>query len=446
MRVVGLVASLLAFIAALLVIGDLRAEVTTYATLAVVATLLLYAGYGLLHRSGEILTTRTILLVALFLRLLALPLEPTLSDDAWRYLWDGRLLLEGASPYDGPPADPAFADYHDHLFELQGYPETNTIYPPLAQLWFASSVAFVTPHDAFSSLASFYIWKILLTLGELVGILLLLRLFLFLGRSRLPAILYAWHPLAVVEIAGQGHTDGLWVLALAIAFYGFVRGSAGRGAWGLGLGTAARIFPVLLAPLWYRFLSKSERIVGLITALPFLLLMIIFADPAIFERYSTVAARFTDYYEFNGGIYHGTKYLLDLAHLKPSNEIAGTITTGTLLLGVLLFTLWPLRRRTIDTLLVRSIGIITLQIALTAKSHVWYGVAPLFLITLERDPRFRPLWLWLALTAPLTYLYYAVTPNAESAMVLWIEWGGGALVLAGTRLRHYLSRPRLADQ
>ena len=433
-------ALLLGFVLALLFLGDLRSEALSYVILACGATLTLYAAYGVLVRRNLTLTPRSIVLIAVALRLLALPLEPSLSDDAWRYIWDGRLLAEGHLPYDGPPSDPQFSYLHDYLYEVQGYKETNTIYPPLVQLIFAGSTSFVEPSDRSTSLTAYLIWKILLLLAEVAAILLLIRLFRHLGRSLNPLILYAWHPLAVVELAGQGHTDGLWVVALGIAYYGFAASRAGAGAWGLGFGAAVRLFPLLLMPIWSRFLKKGERWIAFATAAPFLLLFLVFADPEVFERYTTVAGRFTNYYEFNGGVYQGIKYLLDLGHIKPSNEIAGTITTGLLLLGVLLITFWPLRKRSFESLLSRGLGIITLQIALTAKSHIWYGVAPLYLATLETRPRFRPLWLWLSLTAPLTYLYFTVEPNSEFAFVLWLEWGGGAVIWAATAIREQMSK------
>lgn len=409
----------------ILSLGDLREHALLYALLAVVATLFLYGGYVLLRRTAAPVGTGLIFGVALLFRFIIFPLQPTLSDDAWRYLWDGRLVSLGLSPYAAPPADSSFAHLHDFLYEVQGYPTTNTIYPPGVQLWFAGAVSFVPPGTRAGGLISYYIWKGLLVLAELGAILLLIGTLRRLGRSVLPVILYAWHPLAVMEIAGQGHTDGLWVLALALAFYGYAVGRGGFGLAGLAFGASARLFPLLIMPVWYRFLGSRERIAGLVASAPFLLLLAILFDPEIFRRFGEVAVRFTDYYEFNGGVYYGVKSILDTLHIKPSNLIAGRVTTGLLLVGVAAVTLWPIRDRSFGSLLTRVLIIITLQIAFTAKSHIWYGVAPLALITLDDEWRFRPLWLWLTLVAPLTYLYFATDPPGESTAVLWLEWGVG---------------------
>ncbi|MGE3800016.1 MAG: hypothetical protein AB7H80_03265 [Candidatus Kapaibacterium sp.] len=434
----------------LLWLGDLREQALTYAILALTTTLLLYGGIFLIRRHQIPIRPHDLLLVALLLRALTFPLQPSLSDDAWRYLWDGRLLLNGFNPYHHIPADTALAELHDQLFALQGYPETNTIYPPVAQTVFATSMAIAEPFGD-HPLIGFYIWKVFLIAAEMFAIWLLL---LLLKRWRIPlygAALYAWHPLVLVEIAGQGHTDGLWVLALGIALVGFALGrrsgslagdsstkekslsiAGGGGLAGLGFGIGARLFPLVIFPLWLRFLDRRRAVLGIILALPFILTLALFLDPEAFSRYTTVAARFTNYYEFNGGIYRGIKWILDEFHLKPSNQIAGRIVTGAMLLGIATITLWPLKRRTLSALLGRVIGIITLQIALTAKVHIWYFVAPLFLLAVTNNRRFSLLWYWAALVAPLTYLYYAVNPNFEQPWVLWLEWGGmGVLYLVG---------------
>lgn len=409
-------------------LGDLRQSIITGVVLCVSATLLLYAGFLYLYRTGKSVRERDIFLVAVLLRLVLLPMQPSLSDDAWRYLWDGRLVANGISPYHHIPADSVLEGYHDELYALQGYPETNTIYPPVAQLIFAGSVSLAEPIGS-GPLPAYYLYKLFLVAAELLAVWLLLRLLRTMRRPALGAVLYAWHPLAVVELAGQGHTDGFWVLALALGFAGYVWGRAGKGLPGLAFGVVVRLFPILLMPVWARFLQRRQFFAGALLSLPILLLLYVFLDPEAFQRYSTVAARFTNYYEFNGGFYLGMKGVLDVLHIVPSNRIAGGITTAAMLLGVLAITVWPIRRRTLSALMLRVMGIVSLQIALSAKVHIWYFVLPLFLLAFIPDRRFAGAWLWAALIAPMTYLYYAVEPNAEQMPVMAAEWGGFVLLI-----------------
>jgi drug/metabolite transporter superfamily protein YnfA len=74
---------------------------------------------------------------------------PRTSDDAYRYIWDGRVLLAGIDPYQFVPLDPELAHLRDPLLFPEGEPPlinrpgVPTIYPPIAQLWFGL-VAFFT--------------------------------------------------------------------------------------------------------------------------------------------------------------------------------------------------------------------------------------------------------------------------------------------------------------
>ena len=63
---------------------------------------------------------------------------PRTSDDAYRYVWDGRVQAAGINPYRYAPADPALAELRDDAI----FPKINraeyavTIYPPVAQMFF----------------------------------------------------------------------------------------------------------------------------------------------------------------------------------------------------------------------------------------------------------------------------------------------------------------------
>jgi hypothetical protein len=69
--------------------------------------------------------------------------QPRTSDDAYRYIWDGRVLLAGVDPYRFVPLNSALAGLRDPLLFPEGEPPlinrpgVPTIYPPIAQLWFA---------------------------------------------------------------------------------------------------------------------------------------------------------------------------------------------------------------------------------------------------------------------------------------------------------------------
>ena len=140
-----------------------------------------------------------VLAVAVVLRLLALPLTPSLSDDVYRYLWDGRVAASGANPYLLAPDDGSLAGLRDDLWRKTAHRDVATVYPPLALGMFAGAAALPRPLLAY---------KLALAAVDVAGCALLLLLARRRGNGW-AALAYVWNPLLVVEGAGMGHVDVL---------------------------------------------------------------------------------------------------------------------------------------------------------------------------------------------------------------------------------------------
>jgi hypothetical protein len=152
----------------------------------------------------------TILVVALLLRLLFLFDPPQLSDDIYRYLWDGSNLIAGVNPYATAPShmvpSPALAPVHSRI----NHPDYVTIYPPMAQIIFGGGAA------SGGTIAGLKALLAMIDIGLCAVILMILK------RLELPAwkaALYAWNPLPVLEIAGSGHVDGAGMALVLAALY-----------------------------------------------------------------------------------------------------------------------------------------------------------------------------------------------------------------------------------
>ena len=78
-----------------------------------------------------------VLAIALACRLLVVADMPTLSDDAYRFVWDGRVQAAGVNPYAHPPASPSLFDLRDYrIFPQVNRPYTRTGYPPTNEVAF----------------------------------------------------------------------------------------------------------------------------------------------------------------------------------------------------------------------------------------------------------------------------------------------------------------------
>ncbi|TNF73759.1 MAG: hypothetical protein EP299_07805, partial [Acidobacteria bacterium] len=86
-----------------------------------------------------------ILLVAACLRLILLPLPATLSDDIYRYVWDGRVAGAGLNPYFLAPDSPELDGLRDDLWERLPHRQVATVYPPLAMAVFSIAARLPAP-------------------------------------------------------------------------------------------------------------------------------------------------------------------------------------------------------------------------------------------------------------------------------------------------------------
>ncbi|HYU31235.1 MAG TPA: hypothetical protein VEW48_03670 [Thermoanaerobaculia bacterium] len=207
-----------------------------------------------------------VLLGACLLRLLLLPLPATLSDDALRYYWDGKVARAGFNPYALPPESPELAPLRDAIWQRLSHRDVPTVYPPLAIAAF--SISTLLPFPLLG-------WKILATAADLGACALLLRLARRRGLPPGRAAWYAWNPLVCLEVAGMGHVDALGVAAVVGAVLyltprrdelpplpgaGGAMGEGGRGGevgWGAAAlfaaaGVLAKLAPLALLPLWSR--------------------------------------------------------------------------------------------------------------------------------------------------------------------------------------------------
>jgi len=203
-----------------------------------------------------------VLLGALLLRLPLLPVPPTLSDDALRYLWDGKVASAGLNPYALAPAAGKLIPLRDEIWEHLPHRQVPTVYPPLSIAAFSIASRLPFPMPA---------WKLMVSAADLAACWLLLLAARRLGVSEGRTAWYAWNPLVALEVAGMGHVDALGVAAVTGAVL-FLLPPARRGAAATlaAAGVLAKLVPFAALPMWARQSGRPGRFLfmslGLIAA------------------------------------------------------------------------------------------------------------------------------------------------------------------------------------
>jgi len=198
---------------------------------------------------------------AIAFRAAVLASSPSLSDDLYRYIWDGRVLLAGINPYRFAPTAPELAHLRNTLWPLINNPGLPTIYPPVLQLVFAA-VASVAPTvlGVKAAMAAF----------DLGAGWFLMKALRARGRPRVEVLFYLWNPLVVVEFAGQGHADAVGIFFLALALRAWAENRAFRSGVALVLAGLVKFLPFVALPLLLPKLRWKWLLLPLLVALFYL--------------------------------------------------------------------------------------------------------------------------------------------------------------------------------
>src|SRR5215471_16784475 len=118
------------------------ADILWFLKLVLIESILFVAAGWLTFKSQPSHSTFLIVLsFAVLFRLSLLFAPPYLSDDIYRYIWDGRVQAAGINPYRYAPTDPALERLRDNkIYSRINHNYAPTMYPPAAEaIWFVTT-------------------------------------------------------------------------------------------------------------------------------------------------------------------------------------------------------------------------------------------------------------------------------------------------------------------
>lgn len=388
-----------------------RGSVWLIPALALPALVFFAAAFVVLRSRGEPVTrtTRAIILGFAALYHLTFLLTPSpLSNDLYRYAWDGKLLAQGVNPYTYPPAAPELESLRDAGWELIFNRDISTGYPPVVEALFAGVHLLGLGPLGYRALAS------LCSLGTSATLLAVLRA---LSIDERRAIIYAWSPLVALEFGNSGHLDAIAILLLVLAFLQHVRGRSHWVALLLALGGQVKFFPAVLAPFWGRRWGWQAWLIFVAAfALPWLPFV---AGGTPFTGLAVFGARG----EFNASLYPVLESAWNLALNPTAARLLARLTAAGF---VALAVLWLARRdwRSRDPRAEWRVaaGLMAASLLVSPVVHPWYICWMLAFICVE----WRAAWLVLSgsvMAARHVYLGYEATGLwLETPAVRWVVY------------------------
>jgi Glycosyltransferase family 87 len=378
------------------------------------------------------LSVGAVIAVGLVLRAASLAGPPATSDDLYRYAWDGRVQAAGVDPYRHPPGSSALSPLREpwlwpdaegcaSIGKAQGCsrinrPQVRTIYPPLAERWFAavySAAGVGARHKAWQAAG----------LATEAALLLLLPVCLRrLRRDPRWTALYALAPLPAFEVVNNGHVDGLAALIIVAA----LTAAAGRRAAATGavLGAAAlvKLYPAVLVVgaagrRWGR--AASIGVAGAAAA--------VVVVAGYLPHVLSVGVRVLGYlpgYLREEGYDSGGRFLL-LGLLGLSGD-AAALAAAVLLAAVVAAVAWA--RRPVDP--ARAVAVVMGAMLLVATPvQPWYAVVLLAVAAAAAEPR------WAVLAIACYPYFFAVILDAPHAVAIGrLSYLAGCVPLVLARL------------
>jgi len=376
---------------------------------------------------------------SILFRLILLFSLPNLSNDFYRFIWDGRLLEHGENPFSKIPSDYSQEELSalglsDELFSKLNSPNYYSVYPALCQLGFWLG-ATTSPSSVFLSVV---VMKLYLLLFECGTLYLLPKLCKISGVKEKYAMLYGLNPLVIIEISGNLHFEAVMIFFLILTLY--LLGSAEKrgnnatwvGALTLALSASAKLLSLIFLPIFLRHLGWEKGVrfatITMLIAVALLLLLVPVASGA--NLLSSLRLYFQTF-EFNASIYALTRWAATRAIGDEAASMVGALLGGVamiLILGLAFFCHAKSLRTSMEAMLFS----LAIYFFFATTIHPWYLTT---LVALSVVSRYRFALIWSGM-ATLSYSTYQSIPYQEQAILTFIEYAVvlGVLMVERRRL------------
>lgn len=378
---------------------------------------ILFVLFWSIHR--QIKTWKQLLFLGLLFRLVFICATPNLSQDFYRYLWDGNMMGMGINPYLHTPKEVVELvqfPFSSVLYEKMGFLSNVNYsnYPPLSQYLF-QGMAFFSQKNLFGGIIFL---RFIYFMFEMLLFFLGKNLIKTLKLSPNLASWYFLNPLLIIETYGNLHGEGvmcgIFLLGLGFLFQKRVFFSALL----FGISIAFKLFPLLFLPLFYFYFRRKRRLLffGIITTTVFLFFLPFSNENTALNYWKTLNLWFNTF-EFNASLF----YLLRAIGFELVGfniiKIVGLIMPFFLITSIGYISLRN-RNPTDIQILKNLLWVCSLYLFTATTVHPWYVIS-LVALGLLSGYLFPLVW---SATVFLSYTAYGSPEVEESAIALVLEY------------------------
>ena len=364
--------------------------------------------------------TDRLLWISMLFRLIFIVAIPCLSDDYFRFIWDGKLLANGFNPYLFVPSEIVDTDIAktagltDALYKGLNSPEYYTVYPPINQLLFSLGGFF----SKFGLLFGIIAIRVPILIAEFFTIKYIRRLLDTLKLPHYHVLLYALNPLVIVELSGNLHYEGMMLLGVVVGVYWLMHNNWGWAAFWWAMAISIKLIPILFLPVllkrlgivkscWFYLLTT---IVLASTFLPFL-------DQKLIEHlFSSIDLYFRSF-EFNASIYYIIRWLgFKSVGYNIIQQVGPILSIVTF---VLVLMMYFYKTNSWQDVLRKMLFAYTIYLLLATTVCPWYITNLVLLSVFVKNYRYAILWSALVI---LSYSAYESEIVQENYLLISIEY------------------------
>jgi len=360
--------------------------------------------------------------------------------DFYRFIWDGRMILEGFNPYlhtvesfisSGQFPVVQTQELREGMGALNASHYTN--YPPINQLCFVIAGLFAGKNIV----GSVVVMRIIIIMADIGTLYFGKKL---LERLNLPIHNIFWYilnPFIIIELTGNLHFEAVMIFFLIYSFYLLHIGRWKVAAIVFALSVSVKLIPLIFLPIFFQFFMRKDNIIlngntnttsfitrlmrliifYLIIGIVIVILFLPFYSSTFITNYAETVGLWFQNFEFNASIYYVAR---ELGYLyRGWNEIAiiGKIIPIVILSFTLVITFLRKNKSSIE-MITAMLLVLSFYYFASTTVHPWY-IATLLLMSIFTRYKFPLVWSFIII---ISYLAYANSNNTENLWIIGLEY------------------------
>ena len=371
---------------------------------------LFFSCFALTFIVSKKLSLNEILFFGISFRLVLLFAYPWLSDDFYRFIWDGLVIGENINPYEYTPSElmkkgeilgtkTIFGELYGKMSNLNSL--NYSPYPPVNQFLFFLSTSF--KKDIFFSLISM---RSLIIISDVLNFFIGCRILKKLNFGGEKILWYFLNPLVIIELTGNLHFEGIMLTFFGFGILLFLENKKLFAIIPLTLSVGIKLITIIIIPFLinHNKIKENLKIMCLFLGLLFFIFFLPIGINNLPNFYNTIKLWFSNL-EFNGSIYY---IIRDLGYkIKGYNIIKsiGFITPLIIIIGML-YLILNKKNKKIKKTLEDMFLLLCLFFIISMVVHPWYIITIIFL-GLFTKYNFQVIW------SALIFLTYSAYQNSK---------------------------------